>query len=573
MSKFYIGKSGKPTICHAKQGNCPFGSDEEHYKTREEASKALENNYEKIILTSNNKDSSIKNYNEVIKELSEKADALDIYQQQTIEEYENMLYMAAKTIKKKQSDINELLNIVNEAMIYIDQKHNPKLSNGIDKFVSNIKESEKFSYEELENLEEIKLYDDYIEKIYDININDIKDTESASLIHKIRLNDGNFISHKKVSENLYYAKIGNNKTQNSYIYYNEQGLDNPQDMKTVQLYNVKNSDYSPIPKKNIFEGIDDETKNIILSRDVLSKIAGGNEASLRHLRDELMSDPSRAGSKARIRRAVLEIQMSKNILNNETYINKNYKYEIKKPKNEKYYIKLFKSGTVILDERKLEIAKQTKMTKDFKELKRTIIKEGRSGMTEKYNIVKEDKDIEKEKQELDKVLSSEDKDRIKEYTSNSYKQYGARAMGGDRIILAKEHDGKYISNNNLHDLNVSIQKMQELNKEKRNLYRGFVAPQGMTAEEYVKSFKSGDTVTNTKLLSTSTSFSTAMNFTKAYNENIVFVYQTRKGAPVEHFSDNSYENESIIPIGEKMIVVDTAIDSGGRGIVFFTDKE
>ena len=64
-----------------------------------------------------------------------------------------------------------------------------------------------------------------------------------------------------------------------------------------------------------------------------------------------------------------------------------------------------------------------------------------------------------------------------------------------------------------------------------------------------------------------------MNFTKAYNENILFIYQTKKGAQVESFSDNSYERESILPIGEKMVVVDTAIDVGGRGVVFFTDKE
>lgn len=42
MSKFHFGRSGKPAQCNAKKGNCPFGSDAEHYSSRQEAQKALE---------------------------------------------------------------------------------------------------------------------------------------------------------------------------------------------------------------------------------------------------------------------------------------------------------------------------------------------------------------------------------------------------------------------------------------------------------------------------------------------------------------------------------------------------
>lgn len=46
MSKFHIGKKGEPTVCRAKNGNCPFGGEEQHYSTKQEAQQAIENNLE-----------------------------------------------------------------------------------------------------------------------------------------------------------------------------------------------------------------------------------------------------------------------------------------------------------------------------------------------------------------------------------------------------------------------------------------------------------------------------------------------------------------------------------------------
>lgn len=49
MEKYHISKDGKVRRCHAKQGNCPLGGEEQHFKTREEAeevvSKKMENKY------------------------------------------------------------------------------------------------------------------------------------------------------------------------------------------------------------------------------------------------------------------------------------------------------------------------------------------------------------------------------------------------------------------------------------------------------------------------------------------------------------------------------------------------
>ena len=37
MTKFHINKSGKPSVCKAKSGKCPFGSQESHFDSKEEA--------------------------------------------------------------------------------------------------------------------------------------------------------------------------------------------------------------------------------------------------------------------------------------------------------------------------------------------------------------------------------------------------------------------------------------------------------------------------------------------------------------------------------------------------------
>lgn len=37
MSKFHINKHGVPAPCRAKEGNCPLGGEESHFKSQEDA--------------------------------------------------------------------------------------------------------------------------------------------------------------------------------------------------------------------------------------------------------------------------------------------------------------------------------------------------------------------------------------------------------------------------------------------------------------------------------------------------------------------------------------------------------
>ena len=51
MAKFHIGRSGRPSQCSAKEGNCPFASESEHYNSKKEAEQAIYNKLNKEINT------------------------------------------------------------------------------------------------------------------------------------------------------------------------------------------------------------------------------------------------------------------------------------------------------------------------------------------------------------------------------------------------------------------------------------------------------------------------------------------------------------------------------------------
>lgn len=51
MTKFHIGKNGKPSQCSAKEGNCPFASESEHYNSKKEAEQAIYKKLDKEIDT------------------------------------------------------------------------------------------------------------------------------------------------------------------------------------------------------------------------------------------------------------------------------------------------------------------------------------------------------------------------------------------------------------------------------------------------------------------------------------------------------------------------------------------
>lgn len=48
MAKYHIKKDGTPGVCRAKDGNCPFGNESEHFPTKEEAQNYADKLHERI---------------------------------------------------------------------------------------------------------------------------------------------------------------------------------------------------------------------------------------------------------------------------------------------------------------------------------------------------------------------------------------------------------------------------------------------------------------------------------------------------------------------------------------------
>lgn len=42
MAKYHITADGKPGVCHAQKGLCPFGGDDQHFPTAEQAQVAAD---------------------------------------------------------------------------------------------------------------------------------------------------------------------------------------------------------------------------------------------------------------------------------------------------------------------------------------------------------------------------------------------------------------------------------------------------------------------------------------------------------------------------------------------------
>ena len=81
MAKFHIGKNGKVSRCSARKGNCPYGSDEEHFASREEGVKVLEKQFEeKYDITNSTSRLSVH------KQLSDKFDSVNDEKKQKLED-------------------------------------------------------------------------------------------------------------------------------------------------------------------------------------------------------------------------------------------------------------------------------------------------------------------------------------------------------------------------------------------------------------------------------------------------------------------------------------------------------
>lgn len=165
---------------------------------------------------------------------------------------------------------------------------------------------------------------------------------------------------------------------------------------------------------------------------------------------------------------------------------------------------------------------------------------------------------------LSREVDSDIVDIIEGYTKNGYTKYALDASG---VISPEEYRP---GNKKMNDFIKLYQ--DEVRPEPRNTFRGVRVPQGMNNEQYYNSVTVGDVVTTTRITSTSYSASTLSNFIGG--DNVISVFHTRKGLPIESMSNHDTEREIIIPAGEEYVCVGKHYDDETETYVFYyADKD
>lgn len=602
MAKFHIGRGGKAAICSAKKGNCPFGTDEEHFKTRDEAKAAAQEKLakENNVMQSSSKKSSVKEDNSVNKDNKETdlenlhntiatqiSDNFIIYNSDkglTDKEHKELMDNLLSIVQENSNNEINWYNIANSIKKGIDDRYDKELSNAIENIRDTALEYGGHDYESLKNLEHHAFSDEDKKEARKIDKSEIEDRNVKMLVSvlasRTRKDKLRFIAHKKIDDGMYYAELYDALgKKRQYVYFADNGLIDYNNVVVEELavHSFDKAEDITLPKKNIFSGINmDKRKEFLAIKNSIMKNVDWNDAaSISNIRDSILADKNYGRDEA-LRdsmKAMIDLQMSDNIIKGKTLAQKENTLDIK-DLDKKETLEMFKSGVVKVKGNNLNIAENVKNDDDYKEIKNRIL--SRHKDFDSVDFVGRENAKNSAIKIADAGIDTKTKTKITNYTALHYKQYGSQSFGVDRAIIRDENEVKErvkVSYDDAVEVNDALKKIQKQNTDSRYLYRGVSLPKGQTAKDYVANFASGDTVANTKMLSTSENLSTAKYFAKKGGQNVFFVYKTKKGADVSGISYNRSESESVIPIGEKMTVVESTVDKSGNAVIFLTDND
>lgn len=161
------------------------------------------------------------------------------------------------------------------------------------------------------------------------------------------------------------------------------------------------------------------------------------------------------------------------------------------------------------------------------------------------------------------TLDNDDDERIQSYTASGYTSYANIATGA----VSQEES---TTSEDLEKLNNRIIEFSKTIKHPRTVLRGQEPPYGMTPQSFLDSLEIGQTVTSSRLLSTSSKPELATNFNG--DNGVVYVYRTRQGAAVSTISGHTTEHEVILPTGADFVCVGKGYEKG-RAVVYLSDKD
>lgn len=600
MAKFHIGRGGKAAICSARKGKCPYGSEEEHFKTREEAHEEAQ----KILLKNNNilagkkKDREEDNKNNSTAEILEiPKTPYGILGNSELDEQgkEYARYVSERIIQSSENGdtasimdeelynkTKELpygddywLSIYNEIQKNINEKYYGKDYVEATTLIMNRwgLESDKTPklLDSLENYKDItKLRHKIIDKLLWKNNNISNDGWIGS-----GLQDKIYSKNTKIydmGDDMYIIKDTLQEQENPRItlIHAPDGLENVIE-DTIRIHEPHNT--AKIPDKFGFNGMSAKTVKMLLESEEMmnnaSFYAGQIEGYEERWHQIVSSILEKENKKYKYKKQDHKnLSIGKATQAGNTILEKHFDVKIEKTGNVLLDGKMCRTGIIHTTEKQVQTAKNIanneKIAAKIENLK-----------SKKYGNTTGTKRETHNSREAIKKLSEEEKEKLTKYSSLAYKSYSARAHGYDNY----NYGFAKVSEDEVMKLNSIIKKIEkESRADSRFLYRGSKLPSGMTSQELLDKYTVGDVVITNKITSTTRSGKVMNDFSDGKHldsavDSINYIYNTKKGAYISSISRYTEEKEVLIGIGEKMIVIDKGYDKSGKPFIVFADSQ
>jgi len=582
MAKFHIGKSGKPAQCRAKNGNCPFGSEKEHYKTRDEANKAVEgklSNETNHLSSNQKKDDTITPENFVYYNDQFSEEERKQQQQEFAQIVSNTIILSKNAtedmLKEREEKMLDMLNKGgsneewNETELQIEinllsYEYGEKYGEAVKKVIHNLeRENKQNLWQRLDELENLENMEGIEKQILQASKDEGKGNILSEHIEPKSFNQKRIFKAKDLNKGFYYIESGNRLEEESeyggktFIVYAPDGFDK---VKEKDIYNVYD-----------FRGFDgDIGLSGIEDREIIEKLLeNGLYEAIRYSnisnrgRDMILMPLQKKSTIRMNEKSMKEKAIARNFDVGDTYIQQarpdiKFKDFGDKLTNAAYH----KVGMSITSETQKSYAQKASQSSVISK-KVTDMKEGRYGkMTGTKSEI----------EELSKVLSSlpeKDVKLLTDYSTNKYGEYSAKSYGYIK-------DSSKVSNENIKRINDTIKEIEnKSNGRKRFVYRGAKTPNGMSREQYLDSLNIGDVTVTNRITSASRKADVMNSFNKdnRFHKHVNFIYHTKKGAYVSPISEYESEEEVLLGIGEKMVVADKGIDKDGNAFVIFVDAK
>lgn len=385
--------------------------------------------------------------------------------------------------------------------------------------------------------------------------------------------DFEILNHKDLGNGIYFIQIRgiisdyDNSLGPHYIMYkiNENEKDLERRFRTVP---IRNFYVGEIPASLGLEGIDEEEKKQITERYDLSYYV--NDLTSRGRTKEAMKELlMRTKTQTVNYKQIRGLAVAKNIESGETFLQKKFSnIPIKHVGNTvSKRSSYFQAGVSLVEETNIEASKKIAKKAAIKTNIKKLLGEHDKNNTPTKSAIKDERiDAEIALQSL----NSDDRNRVLNYTDTDYSNYSSRSYGTYRRFST-------VTDEDVEKLNDVIKKVSKASvKKERFLYRSLKCPSGLSAKQYADSLQVGDVTITNKLTSTSIKHSVTQGFGNSgvnNSETVQFVYHTKKGAFVNSVSMHNTEEEVIIPIGEKMVVVDKIKSADGTETIIFGDAD